>query len=80
MTVAMSQEQVYDFRGEDCPGPLMKAIRRVWRSPIGSVTKVLTDNEKCVKLIKEMAADLMLGSVTVEDKGDYMLVIIRREG
>lgn len=70
--------RVIDMRGEDCPGPLVKAIREAAKAPVGSVIQVLTDSERCVDLLKDMVSDLGLGKVSVDDKGDYMVVTIRR--
>ena len=70
--------RVLDLRGEDCPGPLVKAIREASKTPIGGSIQVLTDSDRCVELLKDMVSDLGLGKVTVDDKGDYKVVVIQR--
>jgi TusA-related sulfurtransferase len=75
----MSQEITFDFRGEDCPGPLIKTIRKIGKLPEGSVVTILTDNERCVELIDEAANLFDLGEVSIKKQSEYAIVTIKRK-
>lgn len=72
----MSREHVLDVRGEDCPGPLVKVVRKIARMPVGDRLKVLTDVEECVALIRETveAIDLRV-DVNYTGEGYWVMVI-----
>ncbi len=69
--------RVLDFRGEDCPDPLVKAVKAVSEAGECEVIKVLTDSETCARLIKESVELFKLGSVRTERVGDCFELVIR---
>ncbi len=74
----MAKEHVLDVRGEDCPAPMVKVVRKIARIPEGDRLKVLTDIEECVRLIRETVEAIEL-EVEVRDTGKgYWEMIIEK--
>jgi TusA-related sulfurtransferase len=42
-----------DFRGEECPGPLVKTIRVLSKLRKGEKLVVLTTSKDCVEMLKQ---------------------------
>ena len=65
-----------DYRGVECPEPLIKVTREIARLPEGAQLIVLTDIHQCVNMIKEAVEGLGLGTVTVNEKEGYYELIV----
>lgn len=74
-----SASSLLDFRGEDCPGPLIKALRVFARLKRGESLTVLTDVEECVRLLKENIQEAGLGRVNVYRRQEFFEVKIIRD-
>lgn len=74
----MVRRTVLDFRGEECPGPLVRTLRRLAEAEAGDVLIVYTDVEECVRMIKEAVEEMGLGRVEVVDSGAYKELHITR--
>lgn len=64
----MADEHVLDVRGEGCPSPVVKVVRKLAGIPAGGKLKVITDIEECVRLIRE-TVEVLEFKVKVENIG-----------
>lgn len=60
-----------DYRGIDCPEPLVKVVRELSRSSKDDVITVLTDIPNCVQAIKETIEVLEVAIIEVVEVGGY---------
>ena len=67
-------KRVLDFRGEPCPGPLVKTIRVLSSMKEGEVLHVLTDIEECMKSIREAVELLDVERVEVVRENGYWVI------
>jgi len=68
---------VLDVRGEECPGPLVKATRMLAKLSKGDELVILTDIEECVRLIRETVEMLNVSFIHVEQTEDYWKITVR---
>jgi len=71
-------KEVLDFRGEPCPGPLIKTIRKLADALNGVLIEVLTDIEECVKAISETLELLEVKNISVERVNNYWRIRIEK--
>lgn len=69
--------KILDFRGETCPGPLIKTVRILSTLEKGCKAIVLTDNKECVELICEVIKLLNIDFLEVIKEDNYWKIIIR---
>ncbi len=67
---------ILDFRGEECPGPLIKTLRKLVNAKKGEEIIVLTDSKECVNVLRESIVPLGLGSFDFRQEGSYYRIII----
>ncbi len=69
---------VIDLRGQECPEPLLRAVRVLSRLPPGGSVIFLTDSEECAENIKYLVKTSAIGTVTSRKKGGYIEVAVSR--
>jgi len=67
---------ILDFRGEECPKPLVKTLRKLADAKKGEEIIVLTDSKECVDVLRESIVPLGLGSFDVKQEGSYYRITI----
>ncbi|ADM28156.1 conserved hypothetical protein [Ignisphaera aggregans DSM 17230] len=67
---------ILDFRGEECPGPLVKTLRKLVNAKKGEEIIVLTDSKECVNVLRESIVPLGLGSFDVKQEDSYYKITI----
>jgi len=70
-------EKVMDFRGEPCPGPLIKTVKTLSNLGENKELVVLTDIEECMKTIKEAVELLDVTEVTVKRENKHWRIVIK---
>uniref|UniRef100_A0A7J3ZJP6 UPF0033 domain-containing protein n=1 Tax=Fervidicoccus fontis TaxID=683846 RepID=A0A7J3ZJP6_9CREN len=60
-----------DFRGEDCPGPLVKTIRALTKVSRGEQLTVLTTSKECVEMIKQTIEALEIAKIEIHSRNNY---------
>lgn len=60
-----------DFRGIDCPEPLIKVARELTKLSSGNTLVVLTDIPQCVEAIKDTIEGFAVGAVVINKKENY---------
>ncbi len=65
-----------DLRGEECPGPVIKTLRKLVSAKKGEEIIVLTDSKECVNVIRESIVSLGIGSFDVKQEGSYYRIMI----
>ncbi|MET1159782.1 MAG: sulfurtransferase TusA family protein [Thermoprotei archaeon] len=73
----MNSEKILDFRGEPCPGPLIRTIRTISSMKKGEVLVVLTDIEECMKSIRDSVELLEPANIEVSRESGYWKIIIK---
>ena len=74
-----SGHKVLDYRGIECPEPLIKALGEIIRSPAGTRLEILTDEWECVERIMAAFNDAKLGEATyVREGGHYRIIAVKR--
>jgi len=73
----MENGRVLDFRGEPCPGPLVKTIRTLSSMKEGEELIVITDIEECMKTIREAVELLDVESIEVVEENRCWKIIIK---
>jgi len=68
--------KVMDFRGIDCPEPLVKVARELTKLSAGDTLVVLTDIPQCVQAIKETIEGFEVGIVGVNEREGYYELVI----
>lgn len=74
----MPETKIADFRGEDCPGPLIKAIKALAEAKKGDMIVVSTTSSRCVEMIKEIVESLGLGNINILQKEGYVEVVLEK--
>jgi len=69
--------ETLDFRGEPCPGPLVKTIRKISSMSSGSELVILTDIEDCVKIIRETLELLGVKSINITHEKNYWIIHVK---
>ncbi|MEM1679278.1 MAG: sulfurtransferase TusA family protein [Ignisphaera sp.] len=67
-----------DFRGEECPGPLVKTVRELSKMDKNTKLVVLTSSKMCVDVIVETVKAFSIGSIEVIVRGGYFEIHIVR--
>jgi TusA-related sulfurtransferase len=68
-----------DYRGVECPEPLIKAIREAMNSPPGTRFEILTDEWECVEKIESAFNDAGLGEARhYKEDGYYRIVAVKK--
>ncbi|MEM0026994.1 MAG: sulfurtransferase TusA family protein [Ignisphaera sp.] len=70
--------KVLDFRGEECPQPLVKTIREFSKVRRGEEIVVLTTSKLCVDMIRESVEAFGIGTIDVNEKDKYYEVRLRK--
>jgi len=70
--------EVLDFRGEPCPAPLIKTIRKIANLEKGGEVIVLTDREDCVTTIRETLELLEIRTLVIERAEDHWMIRITK--
>ncbi|MEM0051433.1 MAG: sulfurtransferase TusA family protein [Sulfolobales archaeon] len=60
-----------DFRGEECPGPLVKTIRVLSKMRVGEKLMVLTTSKECVEMIKQTIEEFEIAKMEVYIRENY---------
>ena len=76
--MSLSGTKILDFRGEECPQPLYKAVREIASSKPGETIEILTDSEQCVDLISTAVEATGAGSVHLVRENGYIRMVIKR--
>lgn len=74
----MSTEEILDFRGEQCPGPIIKTIRKLTSISSGCVLVIYTDVEECVELIKNTLELMEFKSFSINREKNYWIIRIEK--
>lgn len=74
----MPETRIADFRGEDCPGPLIKAMKALAEARRGDTIVILTTSSRCVEMIKEIVKGLGLGNINVLQKDGYIEIVLEK--
>ncbi len=67
-----------DFRGEECPGPLVKTLRALAKIGKGEKIVVLTTSQQCVELLKQVEESLEIAKMEVHRKESFYEIIIEK--
>ncbi len=68
--------KILDFRGEDCPGPLVKTVRELSKMERGSKVLVLTTSKQCVELLKQTVNAFRIAEMVVREScGVYEILL-----
>jgi len=59
-------EHILNFGDEECPGPLVKTLRKLAEARRGDVIIVVTKSKECVNAIKDSVLPLGIASLTIE--------------
>jgi len=69
--------ETLDFRGEPCPGPLVKTIRKISSMSSGSELVILTDIEECMKIIRETLELIGVKTISIRHENNYWIIHIK---
>lgn len=72
----MDKPKVLDFRGIECPEPLIRTLRELRLSSSGDRLVVLTDQWECVDKIVSAVEFSGLGRASYRDSSGYYEVLI----
>jgi len=67
-------DKVLDFRGKECPEPLIKTSKILSNIKKGDKATILTDIEDCVRLIKELIEISNVEDLSVEKTNGYWII------
>ena len=70
--------EILDYRGEPCPGPLVKTVRKISNMREGSEIYILTDIEECMKTIRETLELLDIKEVNVKRETSYWVIHVKK--
>ncbi|MEM0028552.1 MAG: sulfurtransferase TusA family protein [Ignisphaera sp.] len=70
--------KVLDFRGEECPHPLVKTVRELSKARKGEEIIVLTTSKLCVDMIKESVEAFNIGEINICEKNGYYEIRLRK--
>ena len=68
--------KVMDFRGVDCPEPLIKVSRAIAKLSPGDTLMVLIDIPRCVEAIKDTIEGFDIGTIEVNKKEEYYELVV----
>lgn len=69
---------VIDLRGQECPVPVLRAVRVLSRLPPGGSVVFLTDSEECAETIKYLVKSSAIGTVASRRKKGYIEVAVTK--
>jgi len=67
-----------DFRGEDCPGPLVKTIRALTKIKRGEQLTILTTSKECVEMIKQTIEVFEIAKIEIHRKDNYYEIYLEK--
>jgi len=67
-----------DFRGEDCPGPLVKTIRALSKIKRGEQLTVLTTSKECIEMIKQTIEVFEIAKIEIYSKDNYYEIYLEK--
>ncbi len=73
----MDVNKILDFRGVECPEPLIRTLREIMRASKGNRIVVLTDQWECVDKIVSAVKFSGIGEASYETLGGHYRVEIR---
>lgn len=66
--------KILDFRGEECPEPIIKTSRVLSKMKKGDSMTILTDIEECVRLIKELIDIFNVEELDTKKVNDHWII------
>ncbi len=70
--------EILDFRGEPCPTPLVKTVRKIARMKENDEIKILTDEKECVEYIKEIIPSLGVELLSIDEEEGFWIIHIKK--
>ncbi|MCC6005872.1 MAG: sulfurtransferase TusA family protein [Thermofilum sp.] len=70
--------KVLDFRGEECPGPFVKAVRELAKMRKGDKVVVLTTSKQCVDLLRQAVDAFGVAEMLVRENDGVYEVLLER--
>ncbi len=70
------EKAVLDLRGEDCPGPVIKTLKKLAELPDGAELLVLMTSYECAVILISNLAAAKLGRAKVERDGKLIKMYI----
>jgi TusA-related sulfurtransferase len=67
-----------DFRGEECPGPLVKTIRVLSKLRKGEKLMVLTTSKDCVEMLKQTIEVFGIAKIEVYNVDNYYKIYLEK--
>jgi len=67
-----------DFRGEDCPGPLVKTLRELSKMEKGGKVLVMTTSKQCVDLLRQAVDAFGVAEIVVRESGGVYEILLEK--
>ncbi len=71
--------KVLDFRGEECPGPLIKTAKELSKAGVREKLIILTTSKLCVEMIRETVQALGIGSINIVERDKHYEIVVVKE-